>query len=62
MRKHAHTLEQAAEALGVSRRTVYVEIGAGRLQSFTIGRRRLISDEALHRYVEARERESVRHV
>ncbi len=62
MRKHAHTLEQAAEALGVSRRTVYIEIGAGRLQSFTIGRRRLISDEALRRYVEARERESVRHV
>ncbi len=62
MSKHAHTLEQAAEALGVSRRTVYVEIGAGRLQSFTIGRRRLISDEALRRYVEARERESARHV
>ncbi len=62
MRKHAHTLEQAAEALGISRRTIYIEIGAGRLQSFTIGRRRLISDEALHRYVEARERESVRHV
>ncbi len=62
MSKHAHTLEEAAEALGVSRRTVYIEIGAGRLQSFTIGRRRLISDEALRRYVEARERESVRHV
>jgi len=62
MSKHAHTLKQAAEALGVSRRTVYVEIGAGRLQSFTIGRRRLISEEALRRYVEARERESARHV
>ena len=62
MSKYAHTLEEAAEALGVSRRTVYIEISPGRLQSFTIGRRRLISEEALRRYVEARERESAKHV
>jgi len=41
------SIAQAAEALGVSRSTLYVELDAGRLRSVKVGRRRLIPASAI---------------
>lgn len=42
----------AAERIGVSRPTVYALIAAGKLRSFTLGRRRLIAVVELERFAE----------
>ena len=45
------SVEDAAEALGLSRATVYKELAAGRLRSVRISRRRLVSTAALADYI-----------
>ena len=50
------SITDAAKALNISRPTIYKEIQAGRLHTFTIGRRRLGSPDALTDYVKAREK------
>jgi len=45
--KVAHSIAEVELLLGVSHVTVYKEINCGRLRTFCIGRRRLVSDEAL---------------
>ena len=52
----------AAKRIGIGRATAYLEIRSGRLRSFTIGRRRLISREAQREYILAREAETVREI
>lgn len=52
------SIKEAAKALGISHVTMYKEISAGRLKTFMIGRRRLVSSDALRHYIEAREKES----
>ena len=54
---HALTMSitDAAKALNVSRPTIYKLIQNGTLQTFTIGRRRLVTPEALSNFVKARE-------
>lgn len=47
--------EEAAEALSVSRATIYELIAAGTLASVKIGRSRRITRDALERYVSALE-------
>ena len=42
------TTAKLARVLGVSRQTVYNAINNGDLQSFKVGRRRLVSPHALH--------------
>ena len=58
--KEMHTITMsitdAAKALNISRPTIYKEIQAGRLQTFTIGTRRLVTPDALRSYVSAREK------
>jgi excisionase family DNA binding protein len=54
VRRRAHTVPQAIHALNLSRTTLYAEIKAGRLRSFTVGKKRLIPDEALDEYIAAR--------
>jgi excisionase family DNA binding protein len=49
------TQQEAAESLGVSQPTIERLIADRELESFKIGRRRLISPEALRRYVLRRE-------
>ena len=56
MHTFSMSITDAAKALNVSRPTIYKEIQAGRLHTFTIGRRRLVSPEALREYVKAREK------
>lgn len=49
------TVDQAAEALAVGRDAVYDLMNAGELVSIRIGTRRLVSVEALRRFIERRE-------
>ena len=46
MQQQAFTVPQFIGAYGVSRNTVYEEIGRGRLASYQLGRRRYISAHA----------------
>jgi excisionase family DNA binding protein len=45
------TLKKAAEESGLSVRTLQYAIGNGKLQSVTVGRRRLIPARALERFL-----------
>lgn len=45
------SIDEVMESIGVSRQTVYNEINAGRLRSFKVGRRRLVSPTALDAWV-----------
>jgi excisionase family DNA binding protein len=44
------SVREAADALGIARSTLYTEIGAGRLRSVKVGRRRLVPASALTAY------------
>jgi excisionase family DNA binding protein len=52
------SIEQTMEALNLSRNTVYLEIAAGRLRTYKVGRRRMVSRDALTQFVRDRESES----
>jgi len=41
------SIEQAAQALGIGRTALYSEIGAGRVRSVKVGRRRLVPSSAI---------------
>jgi excisionase family DNA binding protein len=41
------SIEQAAQALGIGRTALYSEIGAGRIRSVKVGRRRLVPSSAI---------------
>ncbi len=51
----AGSVDDAAHALGVSRRHIYDLLEAGELSSFKSGRRRLIRLRALEAYIAKRE-------
>jgi len=55
----SYSIIQLMEILHVSRQTVYDEINSGRLKTFKIGRRRFVSDDALRKYIEDREKAAV---
>jgi len=48
----AHSPDRAAHRLGISVRAVYVHIGTGELRSFKDGKRRLIPETELQRFVQ----------
>ncbi|MET0025671.1 MAG: helix-turn-helix domain-containing protein [Sedimenticola sp.] len=50
------SIPEVMDAMGVCRQTVYNEINAGRLKSFKIGKRRLVSPRALDDWVGRLER------
>jgi len=52
---HLLSIEQAARALGVGRTALYSEIGAGRVRSVKVGRRRLIPSSAISEVASGRE-------
>lgn len=54
----AMSMADAARSLGVSKPTVYALEREGRLRTFAIGRRRLVSPEALRDCVRALEKET----
>ena len=49
------SIEQAARALGVGRTALYSEIGAGRIRSVKVGRRRLVPASAISEVASGRE-------
>ncbi len=55
----AVTVDEAARTIKISRPSIYVELNSGRLRSFTLGRRRLISVKALQEWIAAREHETL---
>jgi excisionase family DNA binding protein len=48
----AHSPDRAAHRLGISTRAVYTHIATGELRSFKDGKRRLIPDTELQRFVQ----------
>lgn len=56
----AYSVDEAADMLGVCRTTIFNEIKSGDLRSFKIGRRRLISEDALEDYIQNKEIEAAR--
>ena len=48
------SIEQAAQALGIGRTALYSEIGAGRIRSVKVGRRRLVPSSAISEVVSGR--------
>lgn len=48
----AHSPDRAAQRLGISTRAVYTHIATGELRSFKDGKRRLIPETELQRYVQ----------
>lgn len=53
-----YTIEEAAAALRIGRNAIYEEIAAGRLKSFTQGRRRRIAHADLAAFVNALRRDA----
>ncbi|MEK4240808.1 helix-turn-helix domain-containing protein [Janibacter sp. FSL W8-0316] len=51
MKRLLHPIPDAAQALGVSRTTIYELISAGALKPVKIGRRTFIAQDELERYV-----------
>jgi excisionase family DNA binding protein len=52
MERLAYPVHEAAELLGIGRTKVYAEIAAGRIESVTVGSRRLVPYSALEAYIE----------
>ncbi len=52
------TVDQAVEATGFSRTAIYRAMSAGQLRTFNIGRRRMVSVQALHEFIEKQERQA----
>jgi excisionase family DNA binding protein len=49
------SIEQAARALGIGRTALYSEIGARRIRSIKVGRRRLVPSSAISEVASGRE-------
>lgn len=47
------SIKEAVEMSGLSRTTIYSLLSEGKIQSVTIGRRRLIKVDSLHELLEA---------
>ena len=50
-----YSIAQTMEVLNLSRATIYAEINEGRLRTYKVGRRRMVSHNALTDWVKARE-------
>lgn len=49
----AFPVGEAAQIIGIGRTTLYAEIASGRVQTVTIGKRRLVTRQALEAYLAA---------
>jgi excisionase family DNA binding protein len=50
------SVQEAAKYLGISRALVYELVNAGEIESVQLGRRRLVSRDAIRRFIESNER------
>ena len=48
---HARSIVEAARSLGIGRSTVYELIAAGKLRKFNVGKRALIAESEIKRFV-----------
>jgi excisionase family DNA binding protein len=55
----AHSPTSAAQRVGISTRSVYTHIATGEIASFKVGKRRLISELELQRFVQKKIQEAV---
>jgi len=55
----AHSPDRAAQRIGVSVRAIYTAIATGELQSFKIGKRRLITEAELQALVQRKMAQAV---
>jgi excisionase family DNA binding protein len=55
-----YSIVEVAEIIGVCRQTVYKEIDEDRLVTYTVGRRRLVSPDALRQWLRERELATMR--
>lgn len=58
MSRLTYSMAEAARALGVTRRTLYLEINEGRLDTLKVRNRRLVTPAALEKYLQERQREA----
>ncbi|MFI9101667.1 excisionase family DNA-binding protein [Streptomyces fildesensis] len=56
--RRLHSVEVAADVIGVARSTAYEEIRLRRLRTVRVGRRRLVPTEYIDEYVELLKREA----
>jgi len=56
--KLGYSVPEFAQMIGLCVDTVYKEINSGRLKSFKVGKRRIISPDACKEYVKQRETET----
>ena len=56
--KLVYTIPETGKEANVCRQTIYDEINSGRLKSFKVGRRRLVSGDALRNWITLLEKES----
>lgn len=54
------SIPEAMQATSLGRNSIFDEIKAGRLRSFTVGRRRLVSEKAIRDWIADREAEQAR--
>ena len=53
-----YSIEEAMKELNISRQIIYNEVNSGRLKTYTIGRRRFISRDAIAAFIRDREKEA----
>lgn len=54
----SYNVEEALAATGLNRNALYRAIAAGQLQTFKVGKRRMVSVRALQEFIERKEKEA----
>ncbi|NIK34437.1 excisionase family DNA binding protein [Xanthomonas arboricola] len=55
-----YSVDEAARATGLGKSNFYKILASGEIESFTIGKRRMVSARALRQFIEQKEREASR--
>lgn len=56
----SYSVDEAARATGLGRSNFYKILARGDIESFTVGKRRMVSARALRQFIEQKEREATR--
>lgn len=55
----SYTTDEACAVTGLNRNALYRAMNAGQLNTFKVGKRRMVSALALREFIEAREKEAI---
>ncbi|MCC4621770.1 helix-turn-helix domain-containing protein [Xanthomonas cassavae CFBP 4642] len=58
--KLSYSVDEAVRVTGLGRSNFYKILARGDIESFTVGKRRMVSARALRQFIEQKEREAVR--